>query len=57
MKVYVLIESTSTDYHGSYKEIIGVYETQSKVLAAINELQSSNTNWNIAYDYEVFEVN
>ena len=55
-KVYVVIENKSEDYHGTYKEIIAIFNEKEAAVSKIKELEEENYNCNIEYDYDIYNV-
>lgn len=55
-KVYIILELKSEDYHGTYKEIIAVYNNEEDCKTKIKELEEENNDYNIEYYHEVFNV-
>ena len=41
MKVYIVIKSTSVDYHCRYDEIVGVYASRDAAEVVVDELNST----------------
>jgi hypothetical protein len=56
MIVYIVTKNTSEDYHGTYVEIIAVFQTQESAINRVKELQEDNYNYNIVYDCEAYNV-
>lgn len=54
--VYVVIENKSEDYHGTYKEIIAIFNEKEAAVSKIKELEEENYNCNIEYDYDIYNV-
>ena len=56
MKVHVIIESKSEDYHGTYKEVIEVHSSKEKARERCNELKEKCGEYDTEYDYETFNL-
>jgi hypothetical protein len=56
MEVYLIIEAKSEDYHGTYKEVIGVYKNKDDALMKIKELEEDNSSCNTEYDYYTYNI-
>jgi hypothetical protein len=56
MKVHIIIEATSEDYHGTYKEFIAVYGDKTKAENEVSRLIEENHNGNVDYYYETRDV-
>ena len=56
MKVYIVQETESVDYHGSYTEIVAVFGTEKQAIDKVYELEVINNKYSMSYDYDVYNV-
>jgi len=54
--VHVIIEATSEDYHGTYKEVIAVYHNKLHAKKRIKKLQENCNSYNTEYYFETYPV-
>lgn len=55
-EVYILIERTSEDYHGSSDTIIDVFDSHEKAEKSMFEFAESNYKSNIEYYIDTYTV-
>ena len=55
-KVYVVMQSKSEDYHGSYETVLGVKGKEEDARAMVKELESNCYDYNICYYVDIWNV-
>jgi len=56
MKVYLVIEAESVDYHGTYKEVVTIYETEKSARVRVAELSEKNNSCDTEYYFETYNL-
>jgi len=56
-KVYVVIESTSVDYHGTYHEIVQIFANREDAEKKCKELMDENYKADTEYFIDAWNVN
>ena len=56
MKVYLVIETKSEDYHGSNDTVLDVYKNLVQAEEKVLELEKENNNYDIEYGVYTFPV-
>lgn len=55
-KVYLVIESKSEDYHGTYKDILCVYSNKDKAQKEVDRLMEKNNDYDTEYYFVSYHV-
>lgn len=57
MKVYVVYKHKTEDYHGTYTEVINIYDNENTARNRVEKLERENTEGSdIYYSWEEFPV-
>ena len=56
MKVFIIIEAKSEDYHGTYKEVVGVFKDLDKAENEVSRLTEENGDYNTEHYLEAFNI-
>lgn len=55
-KVYLVMKRTSVDYHGTYEEVVSVYEDKSLADALVDKLNEENYVYDIEYYCDTYDI-
>lgn len=54
--IYIVIEAKSEDYHGTYKEIVGVYSTKKAAEEKAKALSDNNHIYDIEFYVDCYKL-
>jgi len=54
--VYLVLQLTSEDYHGTYTEVVSAHSTREKARKKVEELYENSLGYNVEFTWEAYNI-